>query len=454
MQSNPIQQRIELICDKWEDAKKIPSARIVHIRCQPDELEMVDTFYTYMIASDTPIMDIAFHFDAVCYDARLFSKALLEELEEIINIWNNSEKDSRIEYVELNWKPDYSLGDNKNSAALFINNFNRLATALKLPPGNFAVAILKGAMVGKNLIEWLKDAMEANISEAAKILIHDSFADLFFEDIILRQTPIISTIPLNLNMPKAMEQVAAMGDPYDPATVYRQSFVKMMNEMGAGNEDKAEKYGQECISIANRNLSKDPYWITQIIVVYIALANDKMRYRKKEGTLEYANKAVDTAMNAKTFFENDIASMLLAQATMFRGAVLFSHNKKADAFIDFNLAFELYLEQVNTLLAIEACRMAGESALQSGQKENANIVLTKGARLGSQVEPEVIYGTTYAGILDQLLQNSHEKIIPVQELDQIGRSIYGPDWISIVKDWKKIPDKTKLQKQEMEAAEI
>jgi hypothetical protein len=229
--------------------------------------------------------------------------------------------------------------------------------------------------------------------------------------------------------------------------------MKMINEIGAGNEARAEKCGHECIAIANRNLNKDPYWITQIIVVYIALANDKMRYKNKEGTLGYANQAVDTALNAKTYFENDIASILLAQATMFRGSVLFSYNRKTDAYIDFNLSFEIYLEQVNTLLAIEACRMAGLSASQSGQKENANKVLAKGARLGNQVDPETIYGTTYAGILEQLVLNNEGNLISMQELDGIARPIYGSDWVNLVKDWKKIPDKTKLEKQEQEAVE-
>lgn len=453
MQSNPIQQRIELICEKWEEAKNNADARIVHIRCQPDELDMVDTFYTYMIASDTPVLDIAFHFDAVCYDTKLFSKALLEELAETIDIWNNSEKDSRIEYAAVDWKPDYSLDDKKNTAALFINNLNKLSAVLKLQPGNFTVAILKGPLVGKNLIEWLNDAMQINISAGVKLLIHDTFEDVFFNDITIRQSPLIATIPLNLDMPKAMEQVAAMGDPNDPATVYRQSFMKMVNEMGAGNEDKAEKCGHECIAIANRNLAKDPYWITQVIVVYIALANDKMRYKNKEGTLGYANKAVDTALNAKTYFENDIASILLAQATMFRGSVLFSQNRKADAYIDFNLSFEIYLEQVNTLLAIEACRMAGLSASQSGQKENSNKVLARGARLGNQVDPETLYGTTYAGILEQLVLGNDGSFISMQELDEIARPIYGPGWVNLVKDWKKIPDKAKLEKQEHEAVE-
>ena len=71
----------------------------------------------------------------------------------------------------------------------------------------------------------------------------------------------------------------------------------------------------------------------------------------------------------------------------------------------------------------------------------------------NQVDPQTIYGTTYAGILDQLLQSNDGNHISTQELDEIARPIYGPDWINIVKDWKKIPDKAKLEKQELEAAE-
>ena len=76
MQSNPIQQRILLMCEKWEDAKKNTEARIINIRCQPDEDDMVDTFYAYMIGVDSPVTDIAFHFDSSCSDIKQFSSSL------------------------------------------------------------------------------------------------------------------------------------------------------------------------------------------------------------------------------------------------------------------------------------------------------------------------------------------------------------------------------------------
>jgi len=54
------------------------------IRCKRDEQDIVDTFFTYMIATDTDIMDIAFHFDAMYTNDEEYTKSLLEELKETI----------------------------------------------------------------------------------------------------------------------------------------------------------------------------------------------------------------------------------------------------------------------------------------------------------------------------------------------------------------------------------
>jgi len=126
MQSNPIQQRIESIGEHWEDAKKFKQARIVRLQCQPDEHDMIDTFYMYMIGMDTPILDISFHFDSRCIDASVYSKDLLNELNELITIWNNSEKEKGIVYVPIDWKPNFAVVDKRNPALLFVANFNRI----------------------------------------------------------------------------------------------------------------------------------------------------------------------------------------------------------------------------------------------------------------------------------------------------------------------------------------
>lgn len=450
MQSNPIQQRIEMICEKWEEAKKHKPARIVRIQCQPDEEDMVDTFYTYMIGADTPILDIAFHFDSSCTDVKLFSTQLVKELEEVIDIWNNSQKDERIEYVPIEWKPDYSLQKDKNPAAMFVHNFNRLATEMDLEKGLYVVAIFKGAVKDKKLTIWLKAAVDAAISPAVKLLIHDTLAEPIFNSLHIDLPSMVATIPLNLNMAKAMEQAAAMGDPKDPATAYRQVFMKMINAMGAQKENEAEKWGKECLVTATQNLPKDPYWVMQIIVIYIALGNDKIRYKKKKETLEYANKAVETAIASQVHFENGVASGLLAQTLMFRGSVLSMQGTHGDCYTDCSIAYEIYKKQGNTVLAIEACRMAGKSAYKSSQYKNAIEILADGVRLGKVIDTVTAQSSTYPGVLEMLLKSNYTPVISMIEIDKIARNLYGEDWVEVVNNWKRLPDTNVLQQEKPE----
>ena len=242
MQSNPIQQRIESICEYWEESKKFNSARIVRIQCQPDEHDMIDTFYMYMIGMDTPIMDISFHFDSTCSDVNTYSIDLLKELDELISIWNNSEKEKGITHFDINWKANFNINDKKNPALLFVANFNKLADILKLNDNLYSVAILKSP-TNQEQINWLKNALEAGISEKVKILIYDSVDNPLYDQFCFSNPQLTTTIALNLNMDKAMEQAAAMGDPKDPATPYRQAFMKMMNAIEATTlllDNKAE----------------------------------------------------------------------------------------------------------------------------------------------------------------------------------------------------------------------
>src|SRR5678815_1866019 len=112
-ESNPIHQRIELLTEKWEAIIREPNVSIVRIKARDNEKEMVDTFYTYLLGVDTNNHDIPIIFNSIYRGDTQYSKALLTELEEMINIWNDADK-SNVEVVidQLEWKPDYSLVNN------------------------------------------------------------------------------------------------------------------------------------------------------------------------------------------------------------------------------------------------------------------------------------------------------------------------------------------------------
>ncbi|MBK7433766.1 MAG: hypothetical protein IPI66_07585 [Chitinophagaceae bacterium] len=451
MPSNPIQQRIEMMAEKWEDIKKKKDARIIHIRCQPGEDDMVDTFFSYMVGTDSLGNDIAFHFETPCTDLKNFGNQLLNELDQYIYIWNNTGNQPGIPFVAVDWISNRQL--TPDNTVLFIKNFNALAEKLNLPDGICLVAIIKKTAEVKNLISWLKSALDAGPSQKVRILLYDRFDRPFMDELLHSPlAPLVATLPVNLDMPKAMEQIAAMGDPNDPATEYRQCFVKMMNAMAAGNETRSEACGQECLALAMKNLSRDPYWITQVVMVYIALANDKIRYKNKEKVNEYADKAVETAEASKNYFGNELAAHLLAQAMMFRGTIRFMYHRYPESHADYRIAFDFYESLGLVALAIEASRMCGESALKINQKEEAAKVLAQGARMAKRMEPMAVIASTHAGILELLLNMKYETAISMEEMDEIARPVYGEDWIRAVGNWKKVPDREQMKRWEEQPA--
>ncbi|NTS43891.1 hypothetical protein HRG84_23625 [Flavisolibacter sp. BT320] len=440
MQSNPIQQRIELIAEKWEESKAQSGASVMCLQCVPDELEMADTFYTYMIAADSPISDIAFHFDARCFDPFLFSQALLEELKEVLHIWNHSAKDDRIEFVPVDWQPDDSFQDHKNPAQLFVHNFNRLADAVGLPEGFFAVAIFRNASLDKSFASWVGHALEAGIDQNIKFLVHELKGEFRYGLQQSKFPDAFHFIPLNLNMPQAMEQVAAMGDPLDPGTAYRHAFMKMINAMGANKELVAEKHGASCLAMATENLSRDPYWLMQVVAVNIALGNDKIRYKKKKETLIYADNAVTAALAAPSYLDKQATETLLSQALMFRGTVQYMQARWGEACTDFSTAFTLYLQLGNMPLAIEASRMGGQCALKSSQKKAGIKLWVAGAKLGEKMDSETARASTYAELLKNLLATDMGEEMAIGELHALAQRIYGEDWAKVIRNPGKTPN--------------
>ncbi|OLY94440.1 hypothetical protein SAMN05444008_10142 [Cnuella takakiae] len=427
------------MAEKWEEAKRHKSSRIVRLLCAQDELDMVDAFYTFMIGVDTPIFDIAFLFDSRCYDLRDYSFALVAELQEIVDIWNRSVKDERIDDVPVHWQADFSLAKDENPAALFIDNFNKLANALALPDGLFVVAVLRGGVVDFEFTKWLSKTLELPINAKVKILIHDSIVDPAYEGIAIDFEGLITSIPLYLDMPKAMEQAAAMGDPNDPGTQYRKAFVKMMNAMGAAKQQEAETCGRACIDIATSSITKDPYWVMQLVVVNIALGNDKIRYKQWHEALSYADEALAAAQAAQQYFANNMAGVLIAQAQMFRGSVYFLQKEWSSGWNDYSAAYELFIREGNMPLAIESCRMAGQCAFKEGLRNEGLSLLAKGVRLGFELSTEVAKGSTYAALLHLLLSSSYQQYISLDEVDAIAGRIYGPNWLTAIRNYRQVP---------------
>jgi len=430
---------MDALVEKWEAVASQPGANIIRIHAQENEKDMVDAFYTYMLGVDTDNHDVPVIFESIYHADEQYTKAILDELTELIHIWNTSNKDAlSIKTEAINWQVNYKSKPGTHPAALFVDNMNSLAAYLNMADNTFLMAVLKVSFVQPyQFCRWLEEALKAGMSEKFKIVIDDSVNHSFYDSLAGKYPQNILTLRPQLDMDKAMQQVAAMGNPNDPAVQYRQAFIKMMQAIEQRKENDAEKHGNICLAIAQKNLEKNSYWIGQVIAVYAALANDQVGYRNFKKAIAFATKAVDAAEQSQHLIPDEfVRRKFKGQAIMVRASLYAADKNWLKAVTDFNAAAEDYISTNDVILAMEAYRMTGFCYDKAGNNDAACKSLETALRLSLQIPLHLVKFTTFAGVVELLLKINNLKYISQQEVEETAEDVYGKDWFKEITNWK------------------
>ncbi len=430
---------MDMLVEKWEATASQPGVNIIRIHAQENEKDMVDAFYTYLLGVDTDNHDVPVIFESIYHGDEQYTKAVLDELKELIHLWNTSNKDAlNIKTEPLNWNVNYKIKTAVHPAALFVENMNSLAGYLNMADNTFLVAILKVSFVQPaQFCRWLEEALKAGMNDKFKILVDDSANHPFYEKLAAKYPADIATLRPKLDMDNAMQQVAAMGNPNDPAVQYRQAFMKMMQAIEQRKESEAVANGNACLEVAQKNLAKNSYWIGQVIAVYGALANDQVGYRNFKKAISYATKGVDAAEQSQQLIPDEfVHRKFRGQAVMMRAALYAADKNWLKAAEDFAVAAGHYIATNDVILAMEAYRMLGYSYDKAGNNDAACKALETAIQLSLQLPVHIVKFTTFAGVVELLLKINNLKYISQQEVEETAEDVYGKDWLKEIMNWK------------------
>jgi hypothetical protein len=443
-ETNPVEQRIEALAEKWKDAVDVKDVRVIRLHHKQEEESMVDAFLWYMLGIDSSIDDIAFILDPPFTDRETYSEKLLAALEDCIRLWNETGKKEGIDYVPVRWTADNSLADKENPAALFVRNFNKLSESLALEKGRYTVATLPFPhMPGKEkqLARWMEDVIKIGISPEVRFLVMDTKENPLFEDLLFKHAKEVAPLIPGFDMKNMMKQLAAMGEPSDPATPYRMAFVNMMHAIGERDSKTAEKEGRTCIDIATANISQNPQWTVQLVVVHTALANDRLGQNDLDEAVRWAEKAVKAARTLPATLGDDMGYPVLGQALMTRGAIRCYSKNWGKAKPDFEEAATCYENVKNWLMGMDASRMAGFCAVKAWQDGDAAKVLAGGFRMAEKLDSTVLRNSTFPLLLKQLLNKNYRDYVEYEEIDALASGVYGDAWRDAIdRAWKHSPD--------------
>jgi hypothetical protein len=431
-ESNPIQQRIEKLGEKWDDTKNNSNLRLVRLVYQDNEAEMVDTFYWYMIGLDTPIEDIAIIFETPFDSIKTYSQDLLKELEKTVSDWNTATKGEGIEDIKIDFTIDRKYENDSNKAAIFVHNFAKLIKSLNLSDDQYGVIILKDTQTNASkLKKWLAEALSFMKQDRIRFLVGEHSSSEKFVNFGEPLDAKIKTIVCDMEMDKAMNQVAAMGDPREPSTSYRIEFMKLYQGIEKRNKEATQKHGNNCIEMATKNAEKDPYWISQIVTVYTALSNDQLGYKNYAKALELASMAVVSAEKTLGLIDDEISLRLVGQTLLYRGSLYCQSKDWFKALDDFTAAKATYEKCKEVVMGIESCRMAAFVAEKVGISEQEERHLADGFILAEAAPKEVAKASSFPLLVHAILKISNFEIT-TSRIKTLLHNIYGEQWESYI----------------------
>lgn len=439
--TNPIQQRIELLADKWTEATFRQEGRMIRILAKPEEEEMVNTFFEYMLALDSSVDEIAILFETPFENPGEFSGLLLKELEDIIKIWNEAGKPESLMFAPIEWQPDFSLADKDEPAALFVRNINKFAELVLSGTDRLLVPVLFLFSDNKKEVNnWLQSALRCSIAENIRIAIPDSTARYLLDATATDFPDEVITILPELDINNGISQFAAMGDPADPNTSFQYSYVKMCLAMEKRKQKEVQTQANTCLQIAAEHVEQNPNWLTQMVVVHIALANNELGNKNYKKAVKEATLALDIARKSQEHLDENLSTRLCAQCCMIRGSILSTDKKWEKALADFDEAAELYGSCKDNIMQVEALRMSGYAADGANEKKKAVQSLVAGLRVGATIPVNVIAASSFPLLVKSLLKHNYNSVISDEELDGLLKPIWGDDWRKVLKQLTSIGD--------------
>jgi hypothetical protein len=441
-QSNPIRERLQRLELQWEAFTAQPQARVARWLAQANETDMVELFIDYLSALDSPSDEMPLLLRTPFVAQTSYGGHLLDELAHLLACWNQTPRgDERIPWAPVDWSPTDSGPARPGSAAHFVEQFNALAEALQPPEGCFLVAVLQPSSLSdaQAMNAWLEKAIRAGISPRVRLMLLDDTQAGLFQKVAATHPKAVLTLVPRLGMGEATRQLAAAGDPSDPATQFRQAYVALLEAINQRAPRQVEQQAALCLAVVEKQLPRQPHWYAMQITVLSALANDQIGYQNYRKALDWAHQGVAAAQVAQTRIgERLIGDRLLAQARMLRAGLLVVVKDWGGARQEYGQAALLLKAVSDPLLAMEAFRMAGYAAVKAGDARGAIPLLIEGLYQGDLLPEGVAARSTYPGLVEQLLPLRFTPYLSASALEALVGKQLGPDWAQRVRAWQEV----------------
>jgi tetratricopeptide (TPR) repeat protein len=419
---NAITQRLDKLSALWQQFLVLPQAKVCRWFVEEDEMNMIDTFIG--IESDESPHFI-FELNSPITKAELYSRKLSEELSELIE---GIRPDLQAEGFPINWYAQYEH-DRRNTALGFIQNINTLPYGFNIPKNpaeteGVFVFYLKPPILNKEFEIWLDDVLHVPIDGHIRFIIVERKDAAVLDKFSNKYTGIVHTIQPQLDMPAALRQLAAAGNPADPGVKYRKAFVELSQAAARLDIDAVNKLSVTPLSIATEN-----NWMPMQVAVYALKGNTLLNVKRYNEALQVYEQAYHLA--AASYAQGDEVGGILTVQLLFGKATVYISMK------NFKEAAEIYHQAAQRcevlkdyFQVMEARRMQGFSYQQMSKPYEAWDAYHLALNCAEQLDTMTLENSTFPYI-GQALMDLAEKLGKKQDyfrIEETMKSYIGEKW--------------------------
>jgi tetratricopeptide (TPR) repeat protein len=416
---NAITQRLGKLSTLWQQFLSMPNARICRWLVAEDEMTMIDTF---MSVESEEGKDFLFELNTPFTKADAYGKALSDELSELIE---GIRPALNTEGFTINWVSKYEY-DRRNAALGFIYNINALPYGFPEDvTESIFVFYLKPNMYPKDYDVWLMDALESGIDPRVRLVIMDRKDAITFDKLSQKYAGLVHTLQPDLDMPSAIRQLAASGNPADPGVKFRKAMVDLTQAAGRNDVEAVNK-----LAVLPLNIASENNWGALQITVYAVQGNTLLNVKRYNESLQIYDRAYQLA-SALYAQGDETGGILTIQLLFSKAAVFISMKNFKEAADTYSQAAQRSDVLKDYYQVMEARRMEGFCYQQISKPYESWDAYQLALACAEQLDTLTLENSTFPYV-GQALLDLAQKLGKKQEYFDIDNKM--TDYIG--KDWK------------------
>lgn len=355
--NNAITQRLQRVRQQW-DAFARTRAEVMSWEVAGEERPVIEAFADVENSENGVFPDFFLKFETPFERADDYAAALVGEFKTYLAGEAEALREEGIAY-------HVSFPRRIDSVRLLWDALAAFAEAIPGFTGRVVVYLAPAYVKSRRPWEgWLLEALENPLPDRVRLLVTHRGE---LSGLAAAYPQRVHGTTAALDMPGAMRELAAAGNPKDPGVQFRMLFVAL--NQAAGRKDLAQV--QETGRQALRLVQGQAGWEHMEVAVLLAVASALLGARQSGEALAHNELAVGSAQRAYAA-KHPAGVALLIQTLFFKGATLLATKAYEAAALAYEAIVPYAREDPNGAFhRVEACRMAGFAHAKSGNPRGA-----------------------------------------------------------------------------------